>query len=147
MSPAKSSPKPRTKNRNETPSEIAEGVFVGGWKDAVKFQGTRFCVLDELPEDMPPGTHIPIYDGGEDRALVANLERLASEMKASHAKGEPVLVYCGHGVRRGPLAGAWFLHRAEGISLDAAYERVRAVRPKIEHAEEWVGNAAELERA
>lgn len=145
MPKSKPAVKPRTARKSTSPSEIAPGVFVGGWKDAVEFGGTRFCVLDTAPDDMPQGTHIPLYDEKADRAIPTILERLAKAMIAAHAKGEPVLVYCGHGIRRGPLGGAWYLHRAEGLSLDAAYDRVRAVRPKIEHARDWIGNTGELE--
>jgi len=122
-------------------SEIAPGVFVGGWNDAVAFQGARFCVLDEVPdEDLPADAHRAIYDGAKDAPIRAGLESVAALAQAARSQGKPVLFFCGHGIRRGPLAGAWYLHRAEGISLDAAYDRIRAVRPKIEHVSEWAGN-------
>jgi Dual specificity phosphatase, catalytic domain len=136
--------KPRSKNG---PSEIAPGIFVGGWKEAVGFEGTRICVLDAPPEDMPPATHIRIYDEEADRAVRENLDRAVTAMKDAHDRGEPVLVFCGHGVRRSPLAAAWYLHRVEHLSLDAAYDRIRSVRPKVEQARDWTGNAADLERA
>jgi protein-tyrosine phosphatase len=119
---------------------------VGGWKDAVRFDGARFCVLDEAPADMPPAEHVPIFDGATERADRASLDRLAQAMIAARREGSPVLVFCGHGVRRSPLGAAWYLRRSEGLSLDAAYERLRAVRPQVEHAREWVGNATDLER-
>lgn len=133
-----------TRPRAPSPSEIAPGVYVGGWKDARTFSGTRFCVLDEAPPDMPDATHVTIFDASADRPIVANLDRLAKAMKAAREKDRPVLVFCGHGVRRSPLAAAWYLHRVEGLSLDAAYDRVRAARPKIEHVREWVGNVGNL---
>jgi hypothetical protein len=128
------------------PSEIAPGIFVGGWNDALKFEGARFCVLDEEPKDMPPATHVPIYREQTDRPITENLDRVAEGIRIAHSKGEPVLVFCGHGVRRSPLAGAWYLHRSEGISLDDAYTRVQAVRPKVERAREWIGNSTELDK-
>ena len=143
-----SSKKTSTPNaKSKSPSEIAPGVFVGGWDDAVRFEGTRFCVLDEAPEVMPPATHVPIYNEAADRADLKNLERLVAAIGTARAKGEPVLIFCGHGVRRSPLGAAWFLHRAEGLSLDAAYERIRAVRPQVERAREWVGDVSDLEHA
>ena len=102
------------KPKPKGPSEIAPGVFVGGWKDALRFEGARFCVLDEAPPDMPPATHIPIYDEATDRPNTKNLDRLAGAMHASKQKGEPVLVFCGHGIRRSPLGGAWYLRRGRG---------------------------------
>ncbi|HTT26468.1 MAG TPA: dual specificity protein phosphatase family protein [Thermoplasmata archaeon] len=142
----------RTKRRSTNaptkgPSEIAPGVFVGGWKDALDFAGARFCVLDEAPDDMPTATHVAIYREATDRASLPDLDRLVEGMRAAHAKGKPVLVFCGHGVRRSALGGAWYLRRAEGLSLDEAYDRVRSARPRIQHARQWVGNAADLDRA
>jgi protein-tyrosine phosphatase len=145
MPASKKTGKASARSRAKGPSEIAPGVFVGGWNDAVRFAGARFCVLDEAPEDMPPAMHIPIYDATNDSAIRENLDRLAQAVASARTKGEPALVFCGHGVRRGPLGGAWYLRKSEGLSLDEAYERVRAVRPKIEHARAWVGNAKQLE--
>lgn len=145
MSATRSTSKPvKSKSRAATPSEIAPGVFVGGWKDAEHFEGARFCVLDEAPDDMPPATHIRIYDEATDRADRKSLDRLAREMHAAHAKG-PVLVFCGHGVRRSPLGAAWYLHQVEKLSLDEAYARIRESRPKIEEAREWIGNVGNLD--
>jgi protein-tyrosine phosphatase len=129
------------------PTEIAPDIFVGGWKDAIEFKGARFCVLDEAPPDMPPATHIPIYNESSDRADPQNLDRLSEAVRSARARTEPVLIFCGHGVRRSPLGGAWYLHRVEGLSLDQAYDRIQKVRPKVEPARDWVGNARELESA
>jgi protein-tyrosine phosphatase len=141
--PPRKSPSPKARG----PSEIAPGVFVGGWNDALAFDGDRFCVLDEAPDDLPAATHVPIYDEATGRANRRNLDRLASEIAQARARGSPVLVFCGHGVRRSPLAGAWYLHRAEKISLDAAYDRIRAVRPKVEVARSWLGEPSSLDAA
>lgn len=128
-----------------SPQEISPGVFLGGWKDALKFSGRKFCVLDEAPDDMPPATHIPIYDAGKDAPIVANLDRLASEVESARRANEPVLVFCGHGVRRSPLGVAWYLHRHEKLPLDDAYAKIRAVRPNVETARQWIGHWKPLE--
>ncbi|MCI4317700.1 MAG: dual specificity protein phosphatase family protein [Thermoplasmata archaeon] len=146
MTPSKG-PASKKKVPTSSASEIAPGVFVGGWNDAVGFSGTRVCVLDELPaEPIPGSTHIPIYDESTDRAIRANLERVADLAAAARSRQEPVLLFCGHGVRRGSLAGAWYLHRSEGVSLDAAYDRIRAARPQIQHLNEWVGDWKALDQ-
>lgn len=137
--------RPTAKRSKPSPQEIAPGVFLGGWKDAAGFDGVRFCALDEAPDDMPEGTHIPVYDETGDRPRVENLDRLAREVRTAHASGQPVLIFCGHGVRRSPLAAAWYLHRYEHLTLDAAYDRIQAVRPQIERAREWIGNPGPLE--
>ncbi len=138
---------PKARSRPPSPAEVAPGLFVGGWDDAVAFDGARFCVRDEASEEMPATTHIPIYDEGTGAALRPNLDRLAREIGAARATGRPVLVFCGHGIRRSPLAAAWYLHRTEGVSLAEAFERVRAVRPRAEPPSSWMGNPASLEGA
>jgi len=140
MTPSK--PKARTRRTvaRPTASQIAPGVYVGGWDDAVRFEGTRVCVLDEVPDEkLPAEAHVPIYDDVKDRPIRDNLDRVADLVDAARAKNQPVLLFCGHGIRRGSLAGAWYLHRHDGISLDAAFDRVRAARPKIQHVKDWVG--------
>ncbi len=145
MTPAVKKSRTVKSPRKAAPSEIAPGVFVGGWADAEKFEGTRFCVLDETPDaPFPAEVHIPIYDSQADRPIRPNLDRLADLVAAARAKHQPVLLFCGHGIRRGPLAGAWYLHRQLGLSLEEAYGRVRTVRPKIEAVEEWVNDASVL---
>lgn len=133
-----------SKSRRMDPSEIAPGVFVGNWKDALAFEGSRFCVLDEAPADMPPATHIPIFDEPAGRADRKNLDRLAEAVRAARAGRTPVLVFCGQGKYRSPLGGAWYLHRAEKIPLEEAYARVRAARPQAHRGLDWIGNLEEL---
>ena len=140
MTPPKTTKRSRPPNTKRSASEIAPGVFVGGWKDAERFEGRKICVLDEVPEEgIADATYIPIYDGARDAPIRANLERIVGLVDTARAKDEPVLLFCGYGVRRGSLAGAWYLHRHDGISLDEAYGRVRAVRPQIEEVKKWVG--------
>lgn len=148
MTPKKS---PTRSSRAVSPkthaSEIAPGVFVGGWKDAEGFVGARICVLDESPDETLPGmTHVPIYDGEKDRALPRNLDKVAEMAIAARGRNEPVILFCGHGIRRGSLAGAWYLHRAENLPLDQAFDRVAAVRPKIERPRDWIGNTSDLDQ-
>jgi hypothetical protein len=144
MSAKRTPQQPKATASAPSPQEISPGVFLGGWKDAVRFEGVRFCALDEAPDDMPEGTHIPVYDEAGDRPRLENLDRLAREVHAAHTSGKPVLIFCGHGVRRSPLAAAWYLHRYEHLTVDAAYDRIQAVRPQIERARKWIGNPGPL---
>ncbi len=128
-----------------SPQEVVAGVFVGGWDDAVHFEGARFCVRDDPPEGLPGAIHIPIYDDVRDAPIVPNLELLAQRIRTARDEGTPTLVFCGHGIRRGPLGVAWYLHRYAQLSLDEAYERIRAVRPTIEHARQWIGHVDGLD--
>ncbi len=142
---SRSAPTSSAKKVIPSPQEIAPGVFLGSWKDALQFQGKKFCVLDDAPEDMPPATHVRIYDEASDSPIVENLDRVADGMATARRTDQSVLVFCGHGVRRSPLAAAWYLHRQEKLTLEEAYARIRAVRPKIETAREWIGNWKKLE--
>jgi protein-tyrosine phosphatase len=128
----------RPKPERPIASEILPGVFVGGWDDATSFHGQRVCVLDELPDEAAPADeHVPIYDAGAGGPIRPNLERIVRIVDEARGRNEPVLLFCGHGVRRSPLAGAWYLHRHDRIPLDAAYDRLREVRPGIEHVRKW----------
>jgi protein tyrosine/serine phosphatase len=130
-----------TRSKKTTASEIAPGIFVGGWNDAAAFDGVRICVLDDAPaEPIPGSTHVPIYDEKREAALPANLDAVVALVDAAREHDSPVLLFCGHGIRRGSLAGAWYLHRHDGVDLETAYRRVRAVRPKIEEGQEWIAH-------
>jgi hypothetical protein len=144
--PAKTRTSKQKKPAPSSASQVEPGVFVGGWSDAVGFPGARFCVLDEVPDEpVPAETHLPIYDPEADRPIRANLDKIADLAAAARRRGEPVLFFCGHGIRRGPLAAAWFLHRSEDLPLPTAYNRIRAVRPRIETAADWAGDVSVLE--
>lgn len=84
--------------------------------------------------------HLPVYSEVEERPDRANLDRVTERIAAARARGEPVLVFCGHGVRRSPLAVAWFLHRTQGLTLDEAYARITAARPQVDHVRKWAGH-------
>jgi protein-tyrosine phosphatase len=140
MTPSHSTNRTAARKPSSNPAEVSPGIFVGGFKDAAGFVGARFCVLDERPEELdelPGTTHVPVYDEASDSPRRENLDRLASLVKAAHDRKEPVLLFCGHGVRRSPLAAAWYLHRTESLSLDEAYERLAAARPGVQHVREW----------
>lgn len=127
--------------KGSSASEILPGVFVGRWSDAERFEGTRICVLDDAPEGpLPAEALIPVYDPSADRPRLPELDRIAQLADDARRRGEPVLFFCGHGIRRGALAGAWYVHRREGVPFDAAFERVRKVRPRVEHPRDWMGS-------
>jgi hypothetical protein len=125
-------------------SEIVPGLFVGGSAEAARFSGTKICVLDHAPAGTEFSAHVPIYDAATDRVLPEALDRVSQLIADAQKRGEPVLVFCGHGVRRSPLSVAWHLRRTQQLSLDEAYARLRAVRPIVEDARDWVGDPTGL---
>jgi atypical dual specificity phosphatase len=128
-------------------SEIIPGLFVGGRADAAGFQGIRICVLDNAGDESPAEARIPILtakDRGADRAA---LDKVAARIQEALRHRDRILVYCGYGVRRSPLAVAWFLHRTRGHSLDDAYQIVQKGRAETEPAYRWLSNWASLSKA
>ncbi len=127
-------------------SEVLPGLFVGGRADAARFRGVRIYVSeDPLDERWDVEAQLPVYDPTADAPNLPNLDRLADLIARNRAETRPVLVFCGHGIRRGPLGVAWYLHRREGMTLADAYARIREVRPGVEEAAEWLGHAEALE--
>lgn len=51
-----------------------------------------------------------------------------------------VLVHCGAGVERSPLAVIWYLHnwRSEDFSLEESFDLVKKQRPQIENRLSWI---------
>lgn len=135
---------PKSSPRSNGPSEIAPGVFIGARRDADRFEGVWFCVLDEAPPDLPDATHIPLLEAGTGAANRSNLDRLVRGIRQARAEGRPVLIYCGHGIRRSPLGGAWYLRAELGLPLEAAFDRIAAVRPQVERPREWLTDADSL---
>jgi hypothetical protein len=132
-------------SRGTGASEVAPGLFVGGVADARTFDGRKFSVRDEPPEEgLRCDAHLAVYDPDGDRPSRENLDRLYELVERVRGPHERVLVFCGHGIRRGPLAAAWILHRRDGISLDDAYERIRRVRPGVETPDEWLSDLRPL---
>jgi histidinol-phosphate aminotransferase len=66
------------------------------------------------------------------------LDAIARTIDVYLAQGKRVVVHCGEGVERAPLAVAWWLHRRQGLSLDEAYQVVRNARPQACDRQEWI---------
>jgi protein-tyrosine phosphatase len=120
------------------PSEVVPGLFVGGRPDAAGFDGFRLSVLDDPGDSTPAEAHIPILTGEDGGVDPVALDRAAETIDAALREGRRVLVYCGHGARRSPLAVAWYLHRRRGLSLSDAYVALRTARPRVEPASSWL---------
>jgi protein-tyrosine phosphatase len=50
-----------------------------------------------------------------------------------------VLVHCGAGIERSPLAVAWYLVKTgQSDNLDAAYKFLSSKRPQIQDRQQWI---------
>jgi protein-tyrosine phosphatase len=116
-------------------TEIIENLFVGDMVDArAGFDGLIICVLEEKPFDEPAdATWIPFLADG-----VHSLEVTADIIDDALVGGRAVLVHCGAGSARAPLAVAWFLTRRREMSLDEAYTLLRSRRPIVRDRRSWM---------
>lgn len=122
--------------------EIIDNLFVGDMIDArAGFEGLIVCVLEEKPFDEPPNaTWIPFLAEG-----IRSLEITAEIIDHALAGGRMVLVHCGAGSERAPLAVAWFLYRRRAMTLDEAYELLKSRRPIVQDRRFWLRQYLEEE--
>lgn len=122
--------------------EIIENLFVGDMVDArAGFDGLTICVLEEKPFDEPANaTWIPFLAEG-----IRSLEITAEIIDRALAGGRAVLVHCGAGSERAPLAVAWFLYRQRAMTLDEAYDLLKSRRPIVQDRRFWLRQYLEEE--
>ena len=121
-------------------TEIRPRLFLGDLADAASWDGLAITVLEDRSPDLPPSVvHIPIYDPESGRARFEEVERVVALVSEELRSGrQSVLVSCGHGVERSPLALAWYLYRVEGLSPPEAYDSIRERRPEVQPRLEWL---------
>jgi protein-tyrosine phosphatase len=121
-------------------SQVSPLLFVGGqfqpqqWPKLYAL-GIRVVLSlqaeyeDQFIEPLPIRRHrllVPDFHP----PTIEQLEEAVRFIQAAHAEQLPVLVHCHAGVGRAPLTAAAFLI-AEGLTLEAAYNQLRAARPII----------------
>jgi Dual specificity phosphatase, catalytic domain len=117
-------------------SEIVANLYVGDLQDAVKFDGMIISVLADVPAGEPRRSiQLPFLVGGR-----ARLDTTAAVIDAALALNLRVLVHCEEGSERAPLIVAWYLVSRRGMSLDEAYNLLRARRPIVRDRRKWLRN-------
>lgn len=117
-------------------SEIVANLYVGDLQDAVKFDGMIISVLADVPECEPKRSiQLPFLANGR-----ATMDSTAALIDAALALKLRVLVHCEEGSERAPLVVAWYLVTRRGMSLDEAYDLLRARRPIIQDRRKWLRN-------
>jgi protein-tyrosine phosphatase len=140
-------------------NEVVPGLWVSGygeWTDAVYDEDKWLvvCVLENCEQEgfkryepIPHTKHYPLLRGEQmDNGYYATrfpaskqaLDQVASEIAMGLREGRNVLVHCGAGVERSPLAIAWYLSKSMGINVDAAYDIIRRVRPNVFDRQSWL---------
>jgi hypothetical protein len=119
-------------------SEIVANLYVGDLQDAVKFDGMIISVLGDRPECEPCGAvQLPFLLSGR-----ARLDTIAAVIDAALALNLRLLVHCEEGSERAPLVVAWYLATRRGMTLDEAYDLLKARRPIVRDRRQWLGNIA-----
>ena len=127
-------------------TEILPNLFLGDLADTKRWQGFAITVLEYRPPELPTNVvHIPIVDTNghannpdEVHVLFAQLEVLVTLVDGALARSERVMVSCGQGLERSPLAVVWYLFRRKGMSVEEAYWLVRERRPQVVERMEWL---------
>lgn len=118
-------------------SEIVPCLFVGSKDAAQNFLGEVICVLEQpYWNGHRAGRWMPILDDGV--ATRANLDRVAFTIERLLMNRKRVLVHCGQGVERSPLAVAWYLRSYRDYTLDDAYALLKRKRPEVEDHRAWL---------
>lgn len=121
------------------PTEILPNLFLGDLTDAQAWTGLNISVLDIRSELLPGNVlNIPILAQDEDRASHRALESVAYAIDRGLQGDAKVLVSCGQGIERSPLAIVWFLYRYRGYSISNAYALVVEKRPQVQRREHWI---------
>ena len=140
-------------------TKICNRVFLGDAQDAKNWGGRILCVLENRPPDEPPhAIIIPILrlvhnkvanqmqlqtrDDGQIHADVRMLDIVADVINLSVARGEDILVHCGAGIERGPLAVAWYLHKYKDMSIEDAYKMIKSMRKETADRSVWLSKLA-----
>lgn len=125
---------------------VIEHLFVGSMDtayEASKHDFTIICVVDKF-HNLPllPGTkHIPITKinrYGRIEASITGLNRVALLIDDNLKKGKDILVHCGAGMERGPLAVMWYLHIFHKMTLDDAYNKVSRAHSDTMYRINWI---------
>jgi hypothetical protein len=124
-------------------SKILENLYLGSLEDALHAPPdfVVVCVLEYQPPNEPPGAYrFPFLEGGV--ANVKVLDDFANLVDKLLSEGKKVLVHCGMGVERSPLAVVWYLHRKKGMSIAEAYKYVMERRSVVADRSSWLPKSA-----
>jgi len=111
--------------------EIIPNLYIGEAVEALYDERTKTMVLIGVSEQIPAvknGHHLPFLVPDEEGALRADIERLdeiATIIETALCADRKVLVLCGAGMERSPLAVTWYLHRYKRMTLDEAWYSVK----------------------
>lgn len=120
---------------------VAPALFIGsaraaGATELLARAGVTLCVnvSRQQPGPRAPGVaelRVPVSDD-PDEDLLAHLEPTCAAMEAAVRKGGACLVYCKNGRSRSAAVCTAYLMRHRDLSLERAFQMVKAARPVAE---------------
>ena len=122
-----------------TISEVTDGIHVtaADGVDAALAAGHYVInVADELESNADAKIIVQPYS----RDIRSNLDAVAQLMDEVLSQGNrTVAVHCAMGMERSVLAVVWYLTTNKGMTVDNAYDLVKAGRPIALDRREWAG--------
>lgn len=118
-------------------------LYLGGFEDSKTFTGIIINVKETIDGDFIPSTlWLPIMIGERINDFYADTYMLNAVAVVAHSyimRGEKVLIHCGHGIERSPLAVAWYLKKFGGYrTINSAYNYICKLRPQIQRRIHWL---------
>lgn len=106
-------------------SEILPNLYIGNIHDGRSFNGEKICVQEEKRCLHDIGTHhLPLLDEKYEVGI-DNANKISDKINELLKKDKRVIVYCGSGKGRGPVAIQWYLVRYKGFTRKEALEAVK----------------------
>lgn len=126
--------------------EILPNVWLGDKLDAYGLRDNDrwklICVLEQKPPEFKNTSNViwlPVLSivEGEQRAPVQNLNRITNQIDSLLRQGFKVLIFCGAGLERSPLAVAWYIHLKFFIDEFEAYNWILKFR-HVSNKTDWI---------
>jgi Dual specificity phosphatase, catalytic domain len=119
-------------------TQILPGLHVGDFNDGGSWGGVSVCVLEgHCGHPNCQWVRILTDAGGRVQAAWAALEMVATIYDANEKNGA-VLLHCGAGIERSPLAAAYILVTRHGMTWQSAYALLQSKRPQVQDRTAWL---------
>ena len=115
---------------------ITELIAIGDNQDGLNPPKKVDVVINCLHHDANPDATY-CFDMSNPPIKQSLLDSFADYLNSQVFHGGKVLVHCGAGQERSPLAVAWYFHRITGMSLEDAFKFIALKRDITPHPE-WV---------
>ncbi len=100
-------------------------------------RGSKLAVINVVAEGVNPAADFQ-HPMLQPQFSVEYMDEIAALIERLVVTQYSVVVHCGAGVERSPLAVAWWLHRRRGLNLDQAYAQIQAARPEAQDRRTWI---------